>query len=159
MRRKKIYFQRVENDPPPLVYSMQRRARFGEVDAMAVMWHGHYAVLFEEASTELRRRCGLGYGDFFEARIMAPIAQLHVDYHQPLQLDELATVKASMIWSEAARLNIEFEVVKENGTVAATGYTVQLFAETDTGLPCFTIPAMLEKTRQKWSNGEILING
>ena len=71
MRRKKNYFQRLENDPAPLVYSMQRSARFGEVDAMAVMWHGHYAVLFEEASTELRRRCGLGYTDFFAARIMA----------------------------------------------------------------------------------------
>lgn len=154
MRRKKTYFKRDENHPAPLVYSMQHRARFGEVDAMAVMWHGHYAVLFEEASTELRRRCGLGYTDFFEARIMAPIAQLHVDYHQPLLLDELATIKASMVWSEAARLNIEFEVVKENGTVAATGYTVQLFAEADTGLPCFTLPAMLEKTREQWIGGE-----
>ena len=122
---------------------------------MAVMWHGHYAVLFEEASTELRRRCGLGYGDFFEARILAPIVQLHVDYHQPLLLDELATVKASMIWSEAARLNIEYEIIKEDGTLAATGYTVQLFAEAESGLPCFTLPALLEQSREKWRNGMI----
>jgi len=155
MRRQKSYFKQEQNAPAPLVWSTRRRARFGEVDAMAVMWHGHYAVLFEEASTELRRRCGLGYGDFFATNIMAPIVQLHVDYHQPLLLDELATVKVSMIWSEAARLNLEYEVVKEDGTLAATGYTVQLFVEAETGLPCFTMPAMLERTRQKWRSGEL----
>ena len=159
MRRKKTYFKPEEGAPPPIVHTMQRRARFGEVDAMAVMWHGHYAVLFEEVSTELRRRCGLGYGDFFEAGVRAPIVQLHVDYHQPLLLDELATVKASMVWSEAARLNIEFEVVKEDGTIAATGYTVQLFAEAESGLPCLTLPKMLETCQARWRNGEFGGNG
>lgn len=155
MRRKKTYFKQEEGSPAPLVHCVKHRARFGEVDAMAVMWHGHYAVLFEEVSTELRRRCGLGYGDFFEARILAPIAQLHVDYHQPLLLDELATVKASMIWSDAARLNIEYEIMKEDGTLAATGYTVQLFAEAESGLPCFTLPAILEQSREQWRKGAI----
>ncbi|MDH3982161.1 MAG: hypothetical protein OES84_04590, partial [Kiritimatiellaceae bacterium] len=72
MRRKKKYFKRESNVPAPLEFSFQRRARFGEVDAMAVMWHGHYATLFEEASTELRRMCGLGYEDFFSAEVFAP---------------------------------------------------------------------------------------
>ncbi len=122
---------------------------------MAVVWHGHYAVLFEEASTELRRRCELGYGDFFEAGVRAPIAQLHIDYHQPLFLDELVTVQASMIWTEAARLNIEYEVLREDGTLAATGYTVQLFAEAESGLPCFTLPPLLAEFQRRWRNGAI----
>lgn len=155
MRRRKNYFPRMEGGPTPLTCKVRHRARFGEVDAMAVVWHGHYAVLFEEASTELRRRCGLGYGDFFAAGIRAPIAQLHVDYHQPLFLDELATVKASMIWTEAARLNIEYEITREDGTLAATGYTVQLFAEAESGLPCFTMPPLLAACQARWRNGEL----
>jgi len=155
MRRKKSYFPREDGTPSPLVCQTQHRIRFGEVDAMAIVWHGHYAVLFEEASTELRRRCGLGYGDFYDARLLAPIAQLHVDYHQPLRLDELATVRATMIWSDAARINIEYVVTREDATIAATGYTVQLFADADSGLACFTMPSLLDSCRQRWQNGEI----
>lgn len=158
MRRTKKYFKREPGNPEPLTYSFQRRARFGEVDAMAVMWHGHYATLFEEASTELRRKSGLGYEDFFNAEVRAPIVQLHVDYFRSLELDELFTVKAMMLWTEAARINIEYEITKENGVLAATGYTVQLFSSALTGEPCFTLPPLLEKQQQRWLAGELGAN-
>ena len=154
MRRTKKYFKREAGVPAPLVYSFQRRARFGEVDAMAVMWHGHYATLFEEVSTELRRMSGLGYDDFFTAGIYAPIVQFHVDYYSSLLLDELFTVKATMLWTEAARINIEYEITKEDGTLAATGYTTQLFSSAETAEPCFTLPPLLEKQQQRWLAGE-----
>ena len=152
MRRKKQYFKR-EEGPAPLEYSFPRRARFGEVDAMAVMWHGHYAALFEEASTEIRRLSGLGYDDFYNAKIYAPIVQLHVDYYSSLLLDELFTVKARMLWTDAARINVEYEVRKEDGSIAATGYTVQLFTSAVTGEPCFTVPSLLEKQQKLWKAG------
>ncbi|MCK5676002.1 MAG: acyl-CoA thioesterase [Verrucomicrobia bacterium] len=155
MRRKKKYFKREAGVPKPLVYSFQRRARFGEVDAMAVMWHGHYATLFEEASTELRRMSGLGYEDFFTAGVYAPIVQLHVDYFSSLLLDELFTVTATMLWTDAARINIEYTITKEDGTLAATGYTTQLFSSAKTGEPCFTLPPLLEKQQKRWRGGEL----
>ncbi|MEN7972734.1 MAG: acyl-CoA thioesterase [Verrucomicrobiota bacterium] len=155
MRRKKTYFKREPNVPAPLVYTHRRRARFGEVDAMAVMWHGHYAVLFEEASSELRRLSGLGYEDFYEAGVYAPIVQLHVDYFQSLVLDEMITVKASMFWTDAARINIEYEVLKEDGSLAATGYTVQLFSSATTGEACFALPSLLEKQQELWKAGKL----
>lgn len=154
MRRKKRYFKR-DPGPEPLEFLFQRHARFGEVDAMAVMWHGHYATLFEEASTELRRMSGLGYEDFFEAQVYAPIVQLHVDYYQSLLLDELFTVKARMLWTEAARINIEYEVLKADGSIAATGYTVQLFSSAKTGEACFTLPTLLEKQHVLWKEGKL----
>jgi len=154
MRRKKKYFKREPGCPEPLVYSRTHRARFGEVDAMAVVWHGHYAAFFEEASTELRRMSGLGYDDFFNAGIYAPIVQLHVDYFQSLELDELFTVKATMLWTEAARINIEYEITRADGSLAATGYTVQLFSSAQTGEPCFALPPLLEKQQERWKAGE-----
>ncbi len=155
MRRKKIYFKREPNVPAPLVYTHSRRARFGEVDAMAVVWHGHYAVLFEEASTELRRMSGLGYEDFFNAGVYAPIVQLHVDYFRSLELDEMFTVKASMLWTDAARINIEYKITKEDGSLAATGYTVQLFSSAATGEPRFAVPPLLEKQQMLWKAGTL----
>jgi acyl-CoA thioester hydrolase len=154
VRRKKSYFSREAGAPAPLVYSYSRRSIFGEVDAMAVVWHGHYARLFEEASTELRRKCGLSYEAFWEAGVRAPVVQLHVDYHQPLLLDELFTVEARMVWSDAARLNIEYTITKADGVIAATGYTVQLFSLAADNQPCFTLPPMLEKAQNEWKAGQ-----
>lgn len=152
--RKKAYFPREAGAPAPIAYSLQHRVRFGEVDAMAVMWHGHYAVLFEEASTELRRKCGLTYEVFNEEGLRAPVVQFHVDYHLPLLLDEQVTVTAALIWTEAARLNMEYTIHRDDGTILATGYSVQLFASPD-GTACFITPPMLQRCRDRWVRGEI----
>lgn len=152
-KRRQDDFKPEEGAPVSLVCSVEHRVLFGEVDAMAIMWHGNYARLFEMASTELRRQVGLSYEDFFVAKIRAPIVQLHVDYHQPLVLDEQALIQAKLVWNDAARLNMEYTVFKEDGSVAATGYTVQLFTD-ETGTPCWIMPDLLARTQQRWKAGE-----
>ena len=154
MRRKQAYFKREPNAPSPLVYQLNHRVRFGEVDAMAVMWHGHYAVLFEEASTELRRLCGLTYKAFFECSVQAPIVQFHVDYFRPLTLDELCTVTARMMFSEAARVNVEYQAIKEDGSLAASGFSVQMFVDAKENLPFIVGPDLWLTCRDRWINGE-----
>lgn len=152
-KRRQEYFKREEGAPSSLRCRVEHRVLFGEVDAMAIMWHGNYARLFEEASTELRRRIGLSYEDFFKAKLQAPIVQLHVDYHSPLMLDELAVIQAEQVWSDAARLNVEYKVFKEDGSLAVTGYTVQLFTSNDRE-PCWIVPALLEESQRRWKAGE-----
>lgn len=152
-RQKKGFFKREQGTPAPLRCTVSHRVLFGEVDVMAIAWHGQYARLFEEASTELRRQIGLSYEDFFEAGLRAPIVQLHVDYHRPLVLDEQAGIQADIIWSDAARLNMEYTVFKEDGSIGATGYTVQLFTNTE-GLPCWIMPELLAESQRRWKDGE-----
>jgi acyl-CoA thioester hydrolase len=153
-RKKRGHFEREEGAPSPLSYTVQRRVAFNEVDVMGIAWHGRYAVYFEEASSELRRRCGLSYKEFFEAALRAPIVEFHIDYHRPVRLDEELSVTASLIWTEAARLNIEYELTREDGTRAVTGYTVQLFIDSETGEPCIASPDLLERCRQRWQAGD-----
>ena len=121
---------------------------------MAIMWHGRYPLLFEEASEELGRRCGMGYDAFFEAGLRAPIVALHIDYFQPLGLAEEFTVRATMVWHEGARINTEFHVLKQDGSIATSGYTVQLFTDHLSGAPCLVSPPMLERCRARWRAGE-----
>ena len=149
-RRKNGYFKPEPGAPPPLVTRLARRVAFSEVDVMAVTWHGRYAEYFEEASTKLRRKCGLTYERFRDSNLRAPVVQFHVDYHCSVYLDELITAQASLIWTEAARLNIEYEIHKENGQIAATGYTVQMFTDGVTGEPWLTSPQLLEQCRERW---------
>lgn len=153
-RRKKGYFDSAAAAPAPIVAEIHRRVRFSETDPMAIMWHGRYPLLFEEASEKLGRLCGLSYQEFYEEGLRAPIVELHIDYFQPLFLDEEFTVRAALLWHEGARLNTEFQIIKQDGVLATTGYTVQLFTDHQTGSPFAISPPLLERCRSRWRAGE-----
>ncbi len=153
-RKKEGYFERREKDPAPVRVSLKRRVQFNETDVMGIVWHGNYPKYFEEASAELGRKCGLSYQAYYEAKIQAPIVQLHVDYHKPLILEEEFTVEASYLWSEGARLNTEFIVRRADGSMAATGYTVQMFMNAFSKEPLLVSPEVLEQCRKRWQAGD-----
>lgn len=149
------YFEPDTEAPLPFSVTVRHRVQFGEVDLMGIAWHGRYATFFEEASTELRRQVGLSYAALHKARLRAPIVRFHVDYVKPLLLDECIAIEARMIWNEAARLDIEYVVTKPDDTVAATGYTVQLFTDAHTGDLLFASPDLLRHCRRQWREGQV----
>jgi acyl-CoA thioester hydrolase len=151
-RKRGGYFAVDPESPPPLIIRVKHRVRFSEVDAMAITWHGRYAQFFEEANEELCRAVGLGYADFYRERVQAPIVQLHVDYFAPTLLGDAVTVVGKLLWSEGARINMEYEIVKGN-VVAARGYTVQMFMDSG-GAALLASPPLLETCRRRWAAGE-----
>lgn len=154
-RGKKGYFETVPGAPPPLTVVVRRRIRFSDTDPMAIMWHGRYPLLFEEAAEELGRRIGLSYADYFEAGLRAPIVALHVDYVQPLLLDEEVAIEASLYWHDGARLNTGYRIYKPDGSLATTGCTVQLLTDHRSGLPCLVVPELLRRCQERWRAGEL----
>ena len=153
-QEKKGYFDRVKSTPSPLTITVKRRVKFSEVDVMGIVWYGRHASFFEEATAELGRRYGLSYKDFYSSKLRAPIVQLHIDYYNPLYLDEEFEISASLIWHEGARLNTEYMLTKSGGDIAATGYTVQVFTDATSGEPCIVLPELLERCHKKWRSGE-----
>jgi acyl-CoA thioester hydrolase len=154
MRKKQNYFERIEGAPAPVVVEVRRRVRFSEVDPLAIVWHGRYPSYFEEGSEEIGRRCGLSYRDFHEAGLRAPIVKLHIDYFRPLRLAEEFTIRTALIWDTASRLNTEYELVKDDGSIATSGYTVQVFTYALSGEVCMVSPEILQTCRKRWKAGE-----
>lgn len=155
MRRKKGgYFKQIKGAPDPLVVNVKKRVNFNEVDLIRIVWHGRYPLYFEEGSAELGRRFGLSFKDYYKANISAPIVQFHIDYFQPLVLDEEFIVKASFVWCEGARLNTEFSIIKQDKSIASTGFTVQMFLDTVSSEICIASPLLLEQFRSKWKSGK-----
>jgi acyl-CoA thioester hydrolase len=152
--KRKEYFKKATEDPHPLSLSIKRRASFNEVDVMGIVWYGRYAIYFEEAQRELCRCCGLTYQDYFSANLGAPIVAFHIDYQQPLYLDEEFTAKASMIWSEGAKINIEYEIIKADGSIATRGYTIQILVEQGSKQACIITPELIQRFRKRWQDGE-----
>ena len=153
-RRQKKYFTSLPDDPQPIVHEVRHRLAFSEVDALAIGWHGHYPEFFEMAHTELMRKIGLTYDLYRENGIGAPIVQFHADYFAPLILDELFTLRAELVWSDGARINVNYEIIKENGQLAGTGYTVQMLFDANNHTPFVTTPPLVEAVWQRWKNGD-----
>jgi len=153
-RKKKGYFKCHDGAPNPIGVSVKRRVAFCEADVMGMAWYGRYPAFFEMASAELGKRCGLSYDAFRRENLRAPIVQFHVDHYSPLFLDEEFEVTAMLVWDEGARLNMEYVISKTGGEVAATGYTVQMFTEGESGKPCMISSELLDVCRKRWKAGE-----
>jgi acyl-CoA thioester hydrolase len=153
-RQKGGYFPVDPEAPAPLVARVTHRIHFSDADPMGILWHGRYAHLFELANEALGRLCGMTYGDFHREGLRAPIVQLHIDYFAPLMLAEQATIVGKMLWTEGARMDIEYSVHNEAGRLAASGYTVQMFID-EKGTALLAAPALQETCRRRWRAGEL----
>lgn len=156
-RRRKHYFTTEPGAPAPVSAEVTRRLAFSEVDSMAIAWHGNYLRFFEAAHTELMQKIGLGFKAYADAGIGAPMVQSHVDYHSPLLLDELFTVRAELFWNEGARLDIAYTVTGSDGRICATGFTVQMFCDLVSREPCLFPPPLAAVMQERWKNGEFYV--
>lgn len=152
-RRKGGYFPIESTAPSPLIVRMVKRIAFSDVDPMGILWHGRYAKLFEAANEELGRLCGMSYPVFRRDGVRAPIVQFHVDYFASPVLAEQVTTTGRLLWNPGARLNIEYEVHKEDGRLAAAGYTVQMFVD-ENGVPFLAPPKLQELCLKRWLAGD-----
>jgi acyl-CoA thioester hydrolase len=142
----------VEGAPAPLRLTLSRRVRFEEVDPLGIVWHGRYPSYIEDARVALSDRHGIGYLDFHEQGIVAPIRTMHIDYHRPLVFKETFTVEGILHWAESARLNMEFVIRKESGEMATTGYSVQMMLDADRNL-LLVPPPFYRDFMDRWKEG------
>ncbi|MBR2435726.1 MAG: acyl-CoA thioesterase [Lentisphaeria bacterium] len=156
-RKEYSHFERIPGAPDPVTAVVSRRVKFHELDPMTVVWHGRYPEYFEEAQIALDKKCGFSYPFLRDAGIVTPIHQFHIEYKQSLYDDELFQVKATMVWTEAARINMEYVITKEDGTIASTGYTVQLFVDAHTKEVLWFPPPFWEDCLKRWKNGEFAV--
>ena len=59
--------------------------RFSEVDSMKVVWHGSYAIYFEDAREAFGAKYGLDYMNYLNHNCYAPIVEETIHYHKSLR--------------------------------------------------------------------------
>jgi len=143
-----------EKEYPTLRASVTHRVGFSEVDPMGIVWFGRYAVFFEEASGVLRDGCGLSHAAFFHAGIQPPVVKYEVEYLHPSRLDEVLTVRACLHGTEAARLNMSFQVCGPDGGLRVAARTVQVFVDVRSQAVCLVAPSLWRQCLERWKKGE-----
>ena len=148
----KSYFQVDEGQPAPLTCRVQRVVRFEEVDLLQIVWHGRYPSYFEDARVALGEKYGIGYMDFYNNGVLAPIKKLHVDHHRPLVFGQRFSIKALLHWSDAARMNFEFRIHNEDRELVASGYTVQMMMDLERTILLIP-PPFFSEFQHRWKTG------
>lgn len=124
--------------------------RFSEVDSMNIVWHGAYALYFEDAREAFGAKYALGYLDIFGKGYYAPLVDLKFGYKRPLIYGKKARVDVTYRNTEAAKIIFDYEIADlADGLPVATGSSVQVFLDRQHQL-VWTNPPFYEEWKQKW---------
>ncbi|PIB37541.1 hypothetical protein BFP72_12610 [Reichenbachiella sp. 5M10] len=108
--------------------SISVRARFSEVDAMGVVWHGNYLKYFEDGRERLGECCGMSYMNIASHGFFVPIVKVAIDYKSPITFGENIRITCRLIKSRSAKLIHEYEVWNlETDRISCKGRTEQVF--------------------------------
>jgi acyl-CoA thioester hydrolase len=113
-----------------LTASKEIAIRFSEVDSMNIVWHGSYALYFEDAREAFGKKYGLGYLDIFGNGYYAPLIDLRFNYKKPLLYGHKARIDITYINTPAAKIIFDYEIFDtEDHSLIATGNSIQVFLD------------------------------
>ena len=125
--------------------------RFSEVDLMRIVWHGCYALYFEDAREEFGRVFGLSYMFYLENECPAPIVELSFRYIKPLLYGQRARVDITFRNTRAAKIVFDYEIyLTEDNSLVTTGVSTQVFLDKNYNL-MLTNPPFYEEWKKKYN--------
>ncbi|MDR1379994.1 MAG: acyl-CoA thioesterase [Tannerella sp.] len=125
--------------------------RFSEVDSMNIVWHGSYALYFEDAREEFGRVYGLSYQLYIENECPAPLVDLSFRYVKPLLYGQRARVDITYRNTRAAKVVFDYEIhLSEDDSLVTTGTSIQVFVDRGRNL-MLTNPLFYEEWKRKYN--------
>lgn len=103
------------------------RVRFDEVDALGIVWHGHYLKYLEDARDAFGRKYNLTYMGVYNHGFSVPLVNIQIDYKLPLKYEDVAKVVIKYIDSDAAKVVFHYTIFNESGEVVLKAKTTQVF--------------------------------
>ncbi len=125
------------------------KVRYGETDQMGIVNNAVYPSWFEIGRTELFDELKLPYSEMERQGIMLPLSELYVKYLAPARYGETVTIETKVEKMPGVRVIFDYKVYSEDGTLIATGQTVQAFVDSTTRKP-MRIPAQLKEQLEKY---------
>ena len=105
------------------VHETPVRVRYGEVDRMGFLYHGHYLVYFEQGRTEYLRSLGATYRELEEAGTLLVVVETGQRFLRPAGYDDHLTIRTGLTEVRGVRLRFDYEICRD-GDLLATGFTL-----------------------------------
>ncbi len=141
--------QKNKTEKKSLTNSTVVPVRFSEVDALGIVWHGHYLKFFEDGRESFGRQYKLGYLDVYKFKFATPLIKINVDFKKTVKYGDQVKIITTFINSPAAKIIFRYEIFRESdGELVASGESTQIFMTLDYEL-FITIPDFFEEWKKK----------
>lgn len=102
--------------------------RFSEVDALGIVWHGHYIKFFEDGREAFGKEFGLGYLDVYKHHFATPLVNIQVDFKKTVKYGDSVKIETRYVACPAAKIIFHYKITRcSDNEVVATGESTQVF--------------------------------
>jgi acyl-CoA thioester hydrolase len=93
---------------------------------MGMLHHSKYFVFFEIARTEMLRSAGGNYRQMEQDGLYAVVVKAECRYRKPARYDDLLTIRVSVSRITTAKIEHEYQVLRDGEVLAAAQITLAL---------------------------------
>ena len=130
---------------PEHVAEIELSPAFHDVDAMGVVWHGHYLKYIELARCELLQSFDYDYPQMQESGYLWPIVDMRTKFVRSARYGQRLKVRAELIEWEL-RMRIDYTVRDaSNGEILTRAHSIQVAVDSASGEMCFATPAIFRQ--------------
>ena len=128
---------------PDLSHEIDVTPAFFDIDAMEIVWHGHYVKYLELARCALLAKYDYDYPRMRESGYAWPVVDLRLKYVRPATFGQPLKVTASIVeWEN--RLRIDYLVRDaRTGAKVHRATSIQVAVDLTTQEMCFVCPPVL----------------
>jgi acyl-CoA thioester hydrolase len=121
------------------------RIRFSEVDALGIVWHGHFVKYLEDGRESFGNRYGLGYNYVYDQGWTTPVVGLEMDYKLQVEYGDEILIETTYVHCEAAKIIFSYKLYrKSDGALLLEARTTQVFLNREGILELTNPPFYLE---------------
>lgn len=103
------------------------KIQYYETDKMGIVHHSNYIRWFEEARIDWLEQIGISFSDWESRGFASPVVSISCRFLLPMTFGETAAVKVNAVKVEAAKLELEYEVLNGNGDLCCTGQSTHCY--------------------------------
>lgn len=109
--------------------------RYAETDQMGVVYHANYLVWMEIGRTHIVKDIGFSYPELENKGYISPVMDISIQYKASLRYGQKATIRTWVEEHTKLRTTYGYEILHEDGTVAATAKSVNILVKRDNFRP------------------------
>lgn len=109
--------------------------RYAETDQMGVVYHANYLVWMEIGRTSLIEDLGFTYAGLESDGFLSPVTDLSIQYKASMKYGQKATVRTWVESHGKLRTTYGYEIMHEDGSLAATAKSEHVLVRKDTFRP------------------------
>lgn len=130
--------------------SKELEIRFSEIDMMQVVWHGAYALYFEDAREAFGAKYGLTYMGYVDHGYFAPIVEQTIQYKKPIRYGMKPRIDIVYRPTESAKIVFDYEIHDmADESLIATGRSIQVFMDMEYNL-VWDNPEFFLEWKKRW---------